>query len=106
MQSAAPELIDLSRRTQADARHVRRRPAPSRRATAAAAAGTGQFTSFATNCLLARRLVERGVRFVNISTPRGTITATSTRSWRYNCRMADQPVAALLKDLKQRGLLD
>ena len=49
----------------------------------------------------ARRAVRQ-----HLSTPRGTITATSTPSWRTTAGMADQPVAALIKDLKQRGLLD
>ena len=64
--------------------------------------------NFARRCLMARRLVERGVRFIQIS--------TSPQIWdNHNnivkgitdcCAQTDQPVAALLKDLKQRGLLD
>ena len=61
---------------------------------------------YATNCLLARRMVERGVRFVNLITLPGTTTATSIRELNINSDMTDQPVAALIKDLKQRGLLD
>jgi len=62
--------------------------------------------SFARNCLLARRLVERGVRFVQLY-DRGwdshtDIDAEHTRQ----CAAADRPIAALLADLRQRGLLD
>ena len=63
--------------------------------------------SFANNCILARRLVERGVRFVSSSTSHGTSTATSSEGTRR--RTARTPIsacAALVKDLKQRGLLD
>jgi hypothetical protein len=68
-------------------------------------------TSFANNCLLARRLVERGVRFVQLyhwgwdshgtSPGDDLLTALPKR-----CKETDQPAVALLKDLKQRGLLD
>jgi len=64
--------------------------------------------SFGRRCLLARRLVERGVRFVQLF-PRGQAwdnhSAIGT-SLAGICKETDQPVAALLKDLKQRGLLD
>jgi hypothetical protein len=63
---------------------------------------------FGTRCLIARRLIERGVRFVQIY--------TSTQQWDHHggiltalpssCKKIDQPAAALVKDLKQRGLLD
>ena len=66
MQAAAPELIDLSGETRADARRCTASTATSRTSKAAAAAATGSYRQFATNCLLARRLVERGVRFVNL----------------------------------------
>jgi membrane-anchored protein YejM (alkaline phosphatase superfamily) len=66
---------------------------------------------FARECLLARRLVERGVRFVELTCP-----AVGGDRWdqhgglkgghENNARAVDQPIAALLKDLKQRGLLD
>ena len=68
MQSAAPELIDLSRETQRrlwkPTAWIGRKTVRSRPRAAAARGSTG---AFATNCLLARRLVERGVRFVNLS---------------------------------------
>ena len=66
----------------------------------------GTFDTFSTNCLLARRLVERGVRFVNIYHASWDHHDNLDNELSYNCMMADQPVAALVKDLKQRGLLD
>jgi hypothetical protein len=67
--------------------------------------------SFARNCLLARRLVERGVRFVQLFDwgwdSHGTDTSTAIDLGLHEkCRQSDQAVAALLQDLKQRGLLD
>lgn len=61
---------------------------------------------FSTNCLLAPRLVERGVRFVNIVHASWDQHGNLKHDLAWNCRMADQPVAALLRDLKQRGMLD
>ena len=62
--------------------------------------------SFARNCLLARRLVERGVRFVQLY-DRGWDSHTDIdREHRRQCLASDQPAAALLTDLKQRGLLE
>ncbi|MFN0125717.1 MAG: DUF1501 domain-containing protein [Verrucomicrobiales bacterium] len=62
--------------------------------------------SFARNCLLARRLVERGVRFVHLY-DRGWDSHTDIdKEHKRQCAAADQPAAALLVDLKQRGLLD
>ena len=68
-------------------------------------------TSFANNCLLARRLVERGVRFVQLfhwgwdSHGAGESEALN-RGFLDRCRETDRPVAALLDDLAQRGLLE
>lgn len=62
--------------------------------------------SYARNCLLARRLVERGVRFVQLY-DRGWDSHTDMdQEHKRQCAAADQPTAALLIDLKQRGLLD
>ena len=66
MQAAAPELIDLSRRDAGRRSTCTASTATEPPIKAAAAAGRGSTTTFATNCLLARRLVERGVRFVNL----------------------------------------
>ncbi|KAB7729056.1 DUF1501 domain-containing protein [Rudanella paleaurantiibacter] len=67
--------------------------------------------SFARNCLLARRLVERGVRFVQLFDWGWDTHGTSADGaleigLKNKCRESDQAVAGLLKDLKQRGLLD
>jgi uncharacterized protein (DUF1501 family) len=65
--------------------------------------GTGEF---ATACLLARRLVERGVRVVQVSNGGWDHHARINGELRKKCGEIDRPVAALLRDLKQRGLLD
>ena len=67
--------------------------------------------SFANNCLLARRLVERGVRFVQLYPPRlgharRPFGEDIVEKLPHLCRQTDRPIAALLNDLKQRGLLD
>ena len=61
---------------------------------------------YATNCLLARRMVERGVRFVMLAHATWDDHQEINKKLKKNCEITDQPVAALLKDLKQRGLLD
>ncbi|MCI0419622.1 MAG: DUF1501 domain-containing protein, partial [Acidobacteria bacterium] len=63
--------------------------------------------SYGKRCLMARRLVERGVRFVQIYIEGQIWDAHSdlANSLRYSCGKTDKPIAALLKDLKQRGLL-
>jgi hypothetical protein len=105
MQSAAPELIDLTQETQAtrDAYGLEREE-PNLQAHRGG--GKGQFHSFAANCLLARRMVERGVRFVNIIHASWDHHSNLDVELPFNAQMADQPIAALIKDLKQRGLLD
>ncbi len=104
MQSAAPELIDLSQETQGtlDAYGVER-PEPG---FSGRGSSNQPYARYAKNCLLARRLVERGVRFVNCIHASWDHHSKLNEELGYNCGMADQPVAALLKDLKQRGLLD
>ncbi len=95
MQTSAPELMDVSDETQAtlDAYGI----------------DPGK-PSFATNCLLARRLVERGVRFVQLYHTdwdhHGNIGTELGESLDKICLEVDQPAAALVKDLQQRGLLD
>lgn len=105
MQAAAPELIDLSGETQAtiDAYGLDR-VEPELKASRGG--GPGQYRAFATNCLLARRLIERGVRFVQLNHASWDHHSNLDAELKHNCGMADQPVAALIKDLKQRGLLD
>ena len=105
MQSAAPELIDLSRESKATIdRYGLDRSEPDIKASRGG--GKGQFRSFATNCLLARRLVERGVRFVNLFHASWDHHSNLDGELTHNCLMADQPIAALLDDLKARGMLD
>ena len=104
MQSAAPELTDLSGETRAtlDAYGIgRTTPRP----TADMQSGA-TYHRFSANCLLARRLVERGVRFVNIVHASWDQHGNLKHDLAWNCRMADQPIAALIRDLKQRGMLD
>jgi hypothetical protein len=105
MQSAAPELIDLKRETQ-DTLDMYGLDREEPKNGSGRAGGPGQFRTFAANCLLARRLVERGVRFVNIIHASWDHHSDLDLELPYNAGMADQPVAALIKDLKQRGLLD
>ncbi|APZ95336.1 DUF1501 domain-containing protein [Fuerstiella marisgermanici] len=105
MQSAAPELTDISGETAAtlEAYGVNRSEPKER----ASRVGSGaHYPSFARNCLLARRMVERGVRFVNIIFASWDHHSKLDRELAYNAGCVDQPVAALIKDLKQRGLLD
>jgi uncharacterized protein (DUF1501 family) len=104
MQSAAPELMDLASESKAtlDMYGVdRQEPKVSN-----ALGGTGLFGTFARNCLMARRLVERGVRVVKVIHASWDHHSGINTGLPHNCLMADQPIAALVKDLKQRGLLE
>jgi hypothetical protein len=99
MQAAVPELTDLSAETVATKRMygLESEYAPTR--------------TFATECLLARRMVERGVRFVELTCPsvgadRWDQHSNLKEGHESNARAVDQPIAALLKDLKARGLFD
>ena len=95
MQAAAPAAIDLSRET--------------RETQELYGLHNKETSSFGRNCLLARRLVERGVRFVQLYCGAGSRWDSHDNIERQHpplCRESDQPVAALLKDLKRRGLLD
>jgi len=105
MQASAPELTDLaSERKETLEAYGVNRPEPKVRATRV---GPGDhFRSFATNCLLARRLVERGVRFINIIFASWDHHSHLDQDLAYNAKMVDQPIATLIRDLKQRGLLD
>jgi hypothetical protein len=95
MQASAPELMDLS--------------GESEQTLDLYGAKAGQ-PSFAMNCLLARRLVERGVRFVQLYHTdwdhHGNKGTELGESLDKICRETDQGAAALVKDLKQRGLLN
>jgi hypothetical protein len=95
MQSSAPELMDLSGES------------PETLALYGVKEGEA---SFARNCLLARRLVERGTRFVQLYHTNwdhhGGGDETLTKDLDLVCRQTDQACAALVRDLKQRGMLD
>jgi len=94
MQTAAAEALDLSRETEATQKMY--------------GIGEKETDEYGRRCLIARRLVERGVRFVQVYTRNqfwdhhGSIRTSLPRA----CKMTDQPSAALVADLKQRGLLD
>ena len=95
MQTSVPEVMDISKETAKT--HEAYGTSPGR-------------ASFANNCLLARRLVERGVRFVQLyhrdwdhhGGPDGNLVFDLKK----RCAETDQPAVALIKDLKERGLLD
>jgi hypothetical protein len=106
MQAAAPELVDLSRESKATLEAYGVGRADPALSGPQRGGGPGQYNAFATNCLLARRLVERGVRFVSLFHASWDHHSNLDAELTHNCGMADQPVAALIKDLKQRGLLD
>ncbi|MBM3735363.1 MAG: DUF1501 domain-containing protein [Acidobacteria bacterium] len=98
MQRAVPDLLDISRESVA-----------TRRLYGLDEPDTAEFGR---ECLLARRLVERGVRFVELLTParqgidRWDQHGNIEHGHRVNARATDRPVAGLLKDLKSRGLLN
>lgn len=105
MQTSAPELIDLSGESKATLdMYGFGREEPNVKASRGG--GPGQYEAFARNCLLARRMVERGVRFINIIHASWDHHSNLDAELTYNAGMADQPIAALITDLKQRGLLD
>ncbi|MEO8313222.1 MAG: DUF1501 domain-containing protein [Pseudomonadota bacterium] len=62
--------------------------------------------TFARNCVLARRLLERDVKFVQLMHTGWDAHSFLQRSIAYSCQQVDQPIAALVSDLKQRGLLE
>jgi hypothetical protein len=106
MQSSAPELIDLSSETKETLElYGVGRPEPGD-VKGGRAGGKGVYSQFATNCLLARRLVERGVRFVSLFHASWDHHSNLDPELAYCAGMADRPVAALIQDLKRRGLLD
>ncbi len=94
MQLAAPDALDISQETE----ETKQMYGLNREETA----------SYGTRCLMARRLVERGVRFVQIFIEYQIWDNHSNleESLRYSCGKTDQPVAALINDLKRRGLLE
>lgn len=91
MQTSAPELMDISK----EPKHI----------LDMYGVEPGK-PSFAMNCLLARRLIERGVRFVELFHEAWDQHGNLVADLKKNCKNTDQASAALVKDLKQRGLLD
>jgi len=105
MQTAAPELTDLSKEnTRTLEAYGVNRPEPKEIGGRGKQGNTYQ--DFARNCLMARRLVERGVRCVNIVYASWDHHSNLDPELKYNAGAVDQPIAALISDLKQRGLLD
>jgi uncharacterized protein (DUF1501 family) len=105
MQVTAPELVNISGESAAtlEAYGVDREANGMKTQRGG---GPESFKVFARNCLLARRMIERGVRFVSIHHASWDHHNDLDSDLLFNCRVCDQPVGALLKDLKQRGLLD
>ncbi len=91
MQTSVPELMDISKESPATLDLYGARPGRA---------------SFANNCLLARRLIERGVRIVQLYDADWDHHANLATSLPRKCQDVDQGMAALVTDLKQRGLLD
>lgn len=92
MQSSVPELVDLSQESE---RTFEMYGPDSRKPG-----------SFAANCLIARRMAERGVRFIQLFHRGWDQHGGLPRQITLQCQDVDQPSAALIKDLKMRGLLD
>jgi hypothetical protein len=96
MQTAVPDVMDISREPQKLIEEYGATPGA---------------TSFANNCLLARRMVERGVRYVQLfdwgwdthGTSPGDDIVTALPN---KCKQIDKPMTALLRDLERRGMLD
>jgi hypothetical protein len=94
MQAAAPEAVDLSSESEATKKLY--------------GMDEKETEAYGTNCLMARRLVERGVRFVEIYSGSGSrwdAHSDLAKNHTENCKSADKPVAGLLADLKARGML-
>ncbi|HEV1286826.1 MAG TPA: DUF1501 domain-containing protein [Bryobacteraceae bacterium] len=92
MQAAGPDLLDFSKESPSTLDMY--------------GVNAEKTRAFGTNCLLARRMVERGVRFVMLMHASWDQHTYLNRDLKKNCDITDQPTAALIRDLKQRGLLD
>jgi hypothetical protein len=99
MQSAAPDLLDISGETQATLERYRVGQQKE-------SVGTCKVSDFGRQCLLARRFCEAGVRFIEVNHGSWDQHKNHRRDLTENCRVTDAPIAALLDDLEQRGLLD
>lgn len=98
MQAAAPDLLDLSTESKATLERYR--------VGKNFAAGTCKASDFGRQCLLARRFCEAGVRFIEITHGSWDQHTDHRRDLTANCATTDAPIAALLDDLDERGLLE
>lgn len=98
MQSTAPELLDLSNESEETLKRYQ--------VGNKLSVGTCRPTDFGRQCLLARRFAEAGVRFIEVNHGSWDQHKDHRRDLKANCETTDAPVAALLEDLDQRGLLD
>ncbi len=98
MQAAAPELLDLGKESPATLERYR--------VGKNYEAGTCKASDFGRQCLLARRFCEAGVRFIELNHGSWDQHTDHRRDLTANCASTDAPIAALLDDLHQRGLLD
>ena len=91
MQTSVPELMDISKESPATLEKYGAKPGAA---------------SFANNCVLARRLIERGVRVVELYDSDWDHHANLANSLPRKCKDVDRPMSALIADLKERGMLD
>lgn len=98
MQAAAPEILDLSNETQETLDRYR----VGKQKTV----GIAKNSDFGRQCLLARRFIEAGVRFVEVNHGSWDQHKNHRRDLKGNCEATDAPIAALLDDLRMRGLLE
>ncbi len=99
MQVSAPEILDVSSETKATLDRYRV-------GQQAESVGTCRSSDFGRQCLLARRFAEAGVRFIEINHGSWDQHKNHRRDLKANCEATDAPIAALLDDLNQRGMLD
>lgn len=107
MQTEAPTLTDLSGESAATLElYGMNRVDPPDTVLSHRRPPQGVYGNFARQCLLARRMVEKGVRFVNIFTGSWDTHENMNAELPFFAGMVDQPIAALIQDLQSRGLLD
>lgn len=99
MQMTAPELLDISKESKATLERYRvgQQKDP---------VGTCKMSDFGRQCLLARRFAEAGVRFIEVNHGSWDQHKNHRRDLEANCQVTDAPIAALLEDLDQRGMLE
>lgn len=107
MQTEAPAIVDLSGESAATLeRYGLNRADPVLSIQSERAPAPGVYKNFARHCLLARRMVEKGVRFINIFAGSWDQHSRLNAEIPFFAGLVDQPIAALLQDLEERGLLD